>query len=264
MRTRLALPLTALVSAAVALALPSLERKATTTSAWRLTTSALARQTDAATPTFPAPARIIGKNFGRRIFLIHGLPGYENYWDVPERQSLLDALLRTGAQVVILRLPDAQPGFFKTGGGGYCQAFSHWFNTMAGDIESRYGAAEEYTVGISYGGYHAMLAGVLPRIDGWIAISPVTDISRLAEFRFQSNDACQADSAVLGRKPGLIVFGRDDQRVGSDLIEAKVAEIQSGHRANFLAVKVPAPNHAMTPPMVERAATWYENQRQNQ
>lgn len=261
MKKRYALPITSFISVAIALTLPAIDQRVKAGTFWRLTTSAVARQSSTKAPQFSPPPRVLGKNYGRRIFLIHGLPGYANYWDAPERQTLLDALLRDGAQVVILRLPNAEQSYFADGGAGYCRAFADWFDRMAAEVTEKYGPAEEFTAGISYGGYHAMLAAQLPRVAGWVAISPVTDISRLAEFRFQSNGACRPNPTQIGRKPGLMIFGAHDERVGTDLMKLTAASIERTHPANFSAVVMEAPNHATTPEISERVASWYGDRR---
>ena len=256
MRRRYAILLTAVASVAATLATPSLERKATSSTGFRLIRSAAAGRAPAQDPAFMAPPRVMGKNLGVRVYLIHGLPGYLNYWDAPSRQPLLDALLLNGAQVVVLKLPDAQQAYFGDGGATYCRAFDAWFDNMTQAIEKQYGEARQYTVGVSYGGLHAMLAAEHPQIAGWVAISPVTDISRLAEFRFQSNDKCRADPRVVGSKPGLMIFGRSDQRVGTDLMEAEARRIREAGATDFVSREVDAAGHDTTPEIIGATAAW--------
>jgi len=251
------LPLVIFATAAITIAFPTLQKRSLTSQPWRLATSAAAtlapRQPSV---TFDDTIRVIGKNWGKRIYLIHGPPGLPGYWESPERAPLLDALLADGDQIVILRLPEPRSALFVDEGAAYCRAFAAWFSQLDASVARRYGPAREYAVGVSYGGYHAMLAAQDPHIDGWAAISPVTDLSRLAEYHWQSNEACRPDPARIGAKPGLIVYGRSDLRVGSDLMEAAADSIEGRDNAHFEAARFDAPGHTMSAAMVAKVGAW--------
>jgi pimeloyl-ACP methyl ester carboxylesterase len=244
-------------TAAVTVAFPTLHKRSVTSQPWRLATSAAATLAPKQPNViFDDRVRVIGKNWGKRIYLIHGLPGLTGYWESPERAPLLDALLADGDQIVVIRLPEARSALFVDHGAAYCQAFAAWFSQLDASVTQRYGPARQYTVGVSYGGYHAMLAAQNPHIDGWAAISPVTDLSRLTEYHWQSNDACRPDPAGIGAKPSLMVYGRRDQRVGSDLMQAAADRIEGPGNPNFEAAPFDAPGHTMSAAMVAKLGAW--------
>jgi pimeloyl-ACP methyl ester carboxylesterase len=257
MKKRYLIALTGVLSFGLAMVLPTVQRRAATSHIWRLAESAAALPAKPVVPTFAQADRVIGRNFGKRVYLFHGLPGLDGYWQSPDRQALVDALQEDGSQVVVVRLPRARQAFYADGGAAYCQAFSTWFSAFERSISQRYGAAEEYTVGISYGGYHAMLAAQDPTVDGWAAISPVTDLSRLDEFRWQSNSRCQPGTPSIAAKPGLMVYGRHDKRVGSDLLVAAAGRIEGGGNQRFEAADFDAKGHGLSAEMVAKVEQWY-------
>jgi alpha-beta hydrolase superfamily lysophospholipase len=251
------LPLAIFATAALTVAFPTLHKRSVTSQPWRLATSAAATLAPKhPTVIFDDNVRVIGKNWGKRIYLIHGLPGLPGYWESAERAPLLDALLADGDQIVLLRLPEPRSALFVDQGAAYCRAFAAWFSQLDAKIGQRYGPARQYSIGVSYGGYHAMLAAQDPHIDGWAAISPVTDLSRLAEYHWQSNDACRPDTARIGAKPGLMVYGQRDERVGSDLMQAMADNIEGRDNANFEAARFDTPGHTMSAAMIAKVGAW--------
>jgi pimeloyl-ACP methyl ester carboxylesterase len=257
MKKRYLIALTGVLSFGLAMAFPTVQRRATSSQVWRLAESAAALPAKTVIPTFAQADRVIGRNFGKRVYLFHGLPGLDGYWQSPDRQALVDALQEDGSQIVVVRLPSARQAFYADGGATYCDAFKGWFSRFEKDISQRYGPAKEYSVGISYGGYHAMLAAQDPAVDGWVAISPVTDLSRLDEFRWQSNDRCRPSAPVIGAKPGLIVYGAHDRRVRSELVSAVAAQIEGGGNDRFEAFSFDTKGHGLSPEMVARVERWY-------
>ncbi|SFK22021.1 hypothetical protein [Caulobacter sp. UNC279MFTsu5.1] len=257
MKKRYLIALTGVLSFGVAMVLPTVQRRAAASHVWRLAESAAALPAKPVAPTFTQADRVIGRNFGKRVYLFHGLPGLDGYWQSPDRQALVDALQEDGSQIVVVRLPAARQAFYVDGGAAYCQAFRAWFSAFERDISHRYGAAKEYAVGISYGGYHAMLAAQDPAVDGWAAISPVTDLSRLDEFRWQSNSRCRPGTPSIAAKPGLIVYGRHDRRVGTDLVSAAAARLEAAGHDKFEAAAFDAKGHALSPEMVAKVERWY-------
>lgn len=156
------------------------------------------------------------KGHGRvRIYLIHGMKTDHRQWGL----APFNDLQKPGEQVVLIDLPKPTPDFFNDRGAGYCKAFVRWMRQTDAQLDAQYGRPERKSVaGISYGGFHALVAAAnMPQLDAYAALSPVTDISVLPEFRWQSNAACSPLTSPP-KKRGIIAWSLDDKRVNATLI----------------------------------------------
>ena len=99
--------------------------------------------------------------------------------------------------------------------------FDAWDRDLAQVISD--GGGQAVVVGISRGGYLALRAGRLPGVRAVVALSPVTDLSRLSEF-----EGVAVDPSYRLTRPPVPVFsaiGSDDRRVGTDAAIALLDDI---------------------------------------
>jgi pimeloyl-ACP methyl ester carboxylesterase len=93
-------------------------------------------------------------------------------------------------------------------------------------LDRKYGAPPEKAVaGVSFGGMLAIVAAAgVPAIKRYVALSPVTKLSSLEEYKFQSNDFC-SPLVLKPNKPGFITYSKDDARVDAHLIAEAVPSL---------------------------------------
>lgn len=155
-------------------------------------------------------------NPAKRIFLFHGLRADRSYWQEPPRDQMIARLMANGFQIFAFDLPYARADFFKDGGTTYCSQFLHWFRETRKKIATSFGAArEEIVIGESWGGLHALIAAAGSDVQGYAALYPVVDISRLQEFWMVRNANCDpvAAASILANRNGFLSWGTADDRV---------------------------------------------------
>jgi pimeloyl-ACP methyl ester carboxylesterase len=132
--------------------------------------------------------------------------------------------------------------------------FAEWEAQMARTMAGR----EVTLVGVSRGGYLALRLAQRPEVRQVIAFSPVTDLSRLREFRGVTVPGQYAlDPKPLVGKRLFVVIGSNDGRVGTNACLRLVARIvvAAGQRTPDLTLEVlPVAGHRRVGDA--RAAAW--------
>lgn len=194
-----------------------------------------------------------------RVFLFPGLRAGQEFWETAPFAEFVEQLLRDGNQVVIAGLPYAQASFWKDGGEAYCRQFGGWLAETLRQIEQVHGTvSRQIAAGVSYGGMHAMIAAAtLPEVEGFAAVSPVTDVGALNEFWWLTNDQCNpaAFAAGLAKKPGFVAYQDRDHRVNGELTTTLIQNLRA-RGATLDVQRQDSRDHESTPAILERVATW--------
>jgi pimeloyl-ACP methyl ester carboxylesterase len=149
-------------------------------------------------------------------------------------QDYVAPLLAKGFSVLSLDLPchgaDAIPGVAPLDcwreriDAGDSNLFTDYCAGLAAVLD-KVGAVEASVIGISRGGYVAITCAAYdPRLTKLALIAPVTDLAYLTEFSGDHVDEQEFGTAqyvpYLQDRPILVRVGRDDTRVGTDLVVA--------------------------------------------
>jgi pimeloyl-ACP methyl ester carboxylesterase len=152
-------------------------------------------------------------------------------WDTAPYQAMRDGLAADGWQVVTIDLPYASelnptlPGSMNQqlaadvkADPGHGAAYNQrWLASFAATLERTGPAARTIVVGVSWGGYNALLAACHnPTVNGYLVHEPVADPSLLSEFTGIDSSGLTLDgcAAALKSRPGAVGYGELDSRVG--------------------------------------------------
>ncbi len=175
-----------------------------------------------------------GTPSGKRIYLYYGLnSGGLSFWGGAPMSDFVVSLRASGDEVVLASEaePQANTCYFSDGGLQYRERFNQSINTLMNTIEATHGQSKNIIGGISYGGLHAMMGGVINgRFAAWFAHLPVTRIDALTEFAGVGNVPQfnpQYEIKALLVKPAYISWGTADTRVNWTLTKAIADQLPS-------------------------------------
>lgn len=200
------------------------------------------------TPTFGYKTEQPNWDRQTRIVLIHGLRSNSRSWKQEPLVQLTKQL--QSSQLVFVDLPWATARFFDDGGAAYCKAFLSSLNAELSRLDASFGKPEKTIVlGVSYGGFHSLIAAQSPQVDSIVAIMPVVSVDRLHELRWSSNSRCSPFgwTDALSDQTNLIIYGKYDKRVDANLTRQLI--LKSGVRFSRYPLK-----HKTTPELLDRVA----------
>ena len=204
------------------------------------------------------------KNADKRVFLFHGLDSDANYWKLPEHKGLVDKLKKENVEIVILSLPYAKPGFFKTGLGRYCNDFSAWFKRIQNKLDNEEGIARlEIAFGESWGGFHSLIAASRGNVKYYLAVFPVVDVSALSEFWMVSSGDCNPiiSAGDLGNAKGYIAYGSEDNRVDFRKAVQLISKLKGENSGlNLVTEKFIGADHGGGDPSYQASVNWILSQ----
>lgn len=189
-----------------------------------------------------------------RIVLIHGLRSSSRSWKQEPLVHLTEQL--QSSQLVFVDLPWATARFFDDEGAAYCKAFLSSLNTELSKLDVSFGKPEKTIVlGVSYGGFHSLIAAQSPQVDSIVAIMPVVSVDRLHELRWSSNSGCSPFdwTDALSDKSTFIIYGKYDKRVDANLTRQLI--LKSGVRFSRYPLK-----HKTTPEVLDRVARFVKTE----
>lgn len=149
---------------------------------------------------------------GKRVFLIHGMWGSHEMFEIGPYKTLKDALLSQGYEVVSFDCPTFTASLFRDNGSYYKSQLISRLNLAIEQANQAFGhTAKNILGGISFGGMHALVAmAEMPQFEAYFALIPLLQVSKLGYFPNVNNDGFKPEASSLLNRPGYIAWSSDD------------------------------------------------------